>query len=150
MESNHLELGTMVLFFSDQVLPILMHKKDIPDNKIEQRIIFPYVSLHNEQVKTMIERINNQSSSSYTIQFSVTQTPVQGLELVITYKQNEVLYTYETTVSSASLPGYVFRFINQTCYNDLIKKINEKGIIHTAWQKKNRLLSLILDMAEKT
>jgi hypothetical protein len=140
MVSTHLELGTMVLFFSEQVMPILVHKKNISDDKIEQRIVFPHVGLPSEQVKAMIEQINNQLSEAYDLKFSITQVPVQGLELLVTYNQNKVLYNYETAVSSSSLPGYVFRFINQECYKDLIKKVNEKGITHTAWQKKSRVL----------
>lgn len=139
-ESSRLELGTMVLFFSEPVMPIVVHKKDVSGQKIEQRIMFPHVMLFDEQVKAMITRINEQSTDAYTIKFSVTHAPVQGLELFITYNRQEVLYNYETTLSSAALPGYVFRFINQTSYNDLVKKIKEKGVTHTAWQKKSLVL----------
>ncbi|HTM05882.1 MAG TPA: hypothetical protein VL201_01455 [Patescibacteria group bacterium] len=140
LRSADLELGTMVLFFSEQISPILVHKKNMSDNTIEQRLLFPQVILPNEQVKAMIEHINSRSSKVYDLKFSTVQSPAKGLELCIRYRENEVLYDYETTISSASLPGYVFRFFNQVCCNDLIKRVNEKGVIHTVWQKKSHVL----------
>lgn len=143
-----LELGTMVLFFSEPVFPVLVHKKNISDKKIEQRIMFPGVLLIDDQVKNMIMHINDQKTDGYSITFVPAQDSMGGLELFITYDQQQVLYNYETTVSSVALPGCIFRFINQLCYNDLVKKVKEQGITHTAWQKKNLLLSSTLGMAE--
>lgn len=139
-QSATLELGTMVLFFSEPVVPVVVHKKNVANKRIEQRIMFPHVVLSDDQVKSMINRINDQKTDGYTITFAPAQLPVQGLELFITYDQQQVLYNYETTVSSVALPGYIFRFINQACYNDLVKKCQEKRITHTAWQKKSLVL----------
>lgn len=138
--SSTLELGTMVLFFSEPVVPVVVHKKSISDKSIEQRIMFPRVVLSDEQVRLMVDRINDQKTDGYTIKFIQTLNPVKGLELLITYDQEQILYNYETVASVAALPGYVFRFINNTCYNDLVKKVKEKGITYTAWQKKNHVL----------
>ncbi|RTL06586.1 hypothetical protein EKK58_04595 [Candidatus Dependentiae bacterium] len=139
-ESANLELGTMVLFFSEPVVPIVLHKKNVSNKSIEQRIMFPQVILSDDHVKSMIESLNNKKTDGYTISFAQVRLPVPGLELVITYDQQQVFHHYETTVSSAALPGYIFRFINQVCYNDLVKKCQEKRITHTAWQKKSLVL----------
>jgi N-acetylmuramoyl-L-alanine amidase len=136
IESPHLELGDMVLFFSESVFPLVIHKKELSqEHMMEQKMLFAHVVINDEQVQKMIERINSQKTEGYTINITAVKIPVEGLEVVIVYNKKQVQFTYDTLVSPAALPGYIFRFINHAFYTELSKKVTVRPVTHTVLKK---------------
>ena len=118
---DHIELGTMVMFFSAMATPILIDKKEDSRGFMTERFIIPHVKMSHEQ----LQKINNIRCCSpevvYQIECSSVKNPVECVELLIKYNARSVGFYYEKVVSSTVHHGYMFRFINK----NIEKKINQ-------------------------
>lgn len=135
-----LELGTLVMFFSSSVVPTVLEKRVVKNNKQEYRILFPHVTINDESVENLVRRAQSHASHGYKFTMSQVQKPLAGLLLTIVYDPQAVIFQYDTLVSSAALPGYVFRFINKKVQDELTHQVAGTGVTQLAYLKKPRII----------
>jgi N-acetylmuramoyl-L-alanine amidase len=118
--SPHLELGTVVLFFSNATIPTVLDKKR--STSLHQfTFLFPSV-MQSERAESLIDRANQTHGDGYTMHLSQTLKPKPGLLLTVEYDPTIATFEYESIVSSQTAPGYLFRFINKKVHDALIKQ----------------------------
>src|SRR5438105_4405850 len=118
--SNQIELGTLILFFTQPTLPTLLQKKNSATADTFT-FLFPATEITNLQA--LIDRANQAKGDGYSLYLSYTLHPKKGLLLSIEYDPRIVAFQYESIIGNNANPGYLFRFINKKVTNDLKKNV---------------------------
>lgn len=136
ISSVNLELGSLVVLFSNQVFPVLLEKKESASGTVEHRYLLPQLSVVDESVKKMLGKTQQGIDNAYQFRFDKVEKPLQGVQLTVSYNPELVTFGYETVVSSAVLPGYVFRFTNARLQKEIVQQVHKEPVIKTSFLKK--------------
>lgn len=133
-----IELGMIVFYFSQEALI-----KELPaKNHLNQTNItffFPLVNIPSAEVRQMITQLQNVKNPLYSIRIQETKNP-NGLEVIIGYNSDKVIFNYELFDAITLHKGVVFHFYNKALLDTMKNKLNNGSILRTAHINKRPII----------
>lgn len=130
-----IELGSVVLYFSDNITikPIL--KKDMQNGQHE--FFFPGAKVDSVMCKNMIASLNAYAGQNYRAHIEQVIKPRAGIKLTISFNADKVGLSYDQFDSIGLQKGIIFRIHNK----ELLKKLQSrnKPLLQLACKKKRLL-----------
>lgn len=88
---NSLELGKLVLYFSDRADFTLLPLTEAPSiHKSQKSYFFPQTKVVGSEVLKTIDRISRVRTAWYSVQIAVVQKPIEGVRVTITYDPEKI------------------------------------------------------------
>lgn len=134
----HIELGTIIIIFSENTVPTVLSKSKA-NNIVTTALLFPNAKFKDQSHNSSEKIFTNKG---YTVTIQEVIKPHQGLLCLISYQENEVSFIYESIKNSSGKSGYILRFINKNALRELEEKVQEKSLIVLA---DNQLPRIVID-----
>jgi len=144
--AKKMELGTFRFYFSNKPIINLVPQKDAVVEQKKISFIFPKTKCKDRACKKMINKVNDLDSLDFNLQIKDVKTPIDGIQLLITYDPKKVTFVYDFFESVGAKQGVVFKFYNKSLVENIQNKYDT--VLRTVLGKKKNLLSLIADMVD--
>lgn len=135
-EKMHIELGAIIIIFSENTLPTVLSKSN-NNNIITTSLLFPNANF-KDQDNNSSEKVF--TGKGYTVAIQEVTKPHQGLLCLVSYQNNEVSFIYENIKNSSGKSGYILRFINKNSLKELEETAKEKSLIVLAHNQSPRIV----------
>ena len=119
-----LEEGTVIFYFSEKILPIVLRKQILQNGWEECAFFFKNV-IASDEIRPMIDQFTA-DSTYYTTSIALVKRPEQGLTFTIRYDPAHITFSYGSIFSISAKPGIVFRFINKKVKENLANEFAAK------------------------
>ncbi len=125
---DHIELGSLGFYFDKE--PRVESSVVRKHNTTMHVLFIPNARLQSDEVRRVVQQVNDRKGLNYSIIIAEVSKPQQGLQINFTYPSNKVGLKYDHFKNIRLEKGLMVRFYNK----DVIQKIQEKekSIIATA------------------
>ncbi len=135
-EKVHIELGAIIIIFSENIIPTVLSKSE-DDTTIATSLLFPNAD-YKDQDKDTLQKMF--TGKGYTVSIQEVIKPHKGLLCLVSYQKNEVSFIYEAIKNSSGKSGYILRFINKNALKEIDDKTKERSLILLANNQSPRIV----------